>query len=292
MDDPTAPANAQRSPGRALVVTALALTALAAALASCMPPSWGAAAVLHPRRRPVTQIPPYPREDLTFRGEGGVTLRGWRFRTDQPRRGVIVYLHGIADNRQSSWGLVSRFRPKGYDVVAFDARAHGESSGDACTYGYHEKLDLRRVLDALGEPRVVLFGVSLGAAVALQESPDDPRVAGVVSISTFSDLRTVARERAPFIASAAQIREALALAEKEGRFVVDEASVVAAAPRVRAPVLVMHGAADRETRPAHSQRVYDALGGPKQLVMVPGAGHGDVLSEATWSTIADWLLKL
>jgi pimeloyl-ACP methyl ester carboxylesterase len=294
MAAPSPAAPPPRARRRAAPIAALALAALAAlaGLASCMPPSWGAAAVLHPRRRPVTQVPPYPREDLTFAGEGGVTLKGWRFRTDQPRRGVIVYLHGIADNRQSSWGLVSRFRPQGYDVVAFDARAHGESTGDACTYGYHEKQDLRRVLDALGEPRVVLFGVSLGAAVALQEAADDPRVAGVVSVSTFADLRTVARERAPVIASAAQIQEALALAGKEGRFDVDEASVVKAAPRVRVPVLVLHGAADRETLPAHSRRVHDALGGPKRLVLVPGAGHADVLREATWSTISDWLLAL
>ncbi|HEY3355090.1 MAG TPA: alpha/beta hydrolase, partial [Polyangia bacterium] len=106
----------------------------------------------------------------------------------------------------------------------------------------------------------------------------------------FADLRTVARDRAPFIASRAQIETAFKLAEREGRFVVDQASAVKAAPRIRAPVLVLHGAADTETRPAHSQRVYDALAGPKQLVMVPGAGHANVLNEATWSTIIAWLL--
>ncbi|HEY3358317.1 MAG TPA: alpha/beta fold hydrolase, partial [Polyangia bacterium] len=163
---------------------AAALLLLATALASCMPPSWGAGAILHPRRRPVTQIPPDPHEELTFQGEGGVTLRGWRFRARGPRRGVVVYLHGIGDNRQSCWGLVTRLAPLGYDIVAYDARAHGVSTGDACTYGYHEKQDLRRVLDALGERRVVLFGISLGAAVALQEAADDSRVAAVVSIST------------------------------------------------------------------------------------------------------------
>jgi len=51
-----------------------AATALAAALASCMPPSWGANAALHPHRQPVTKIPPAPHEDLTVQGEGGVTL--------------------------------------------------------------------------------------------------------------------------------------------------------------------------------------------------------------------------
>jgi len=265
---------------------------VAVVLASCMPPSWGANAILHPRRRPVTQVPPFPHEELTLQGEGGVTLKGWRFRAGAPRRGVIVYLHGIADNRQSVWGLVARLLPKGYDVVAYDGRAHGQSGGDACTYGYYEKQDLRRVIDALGERQVILFGTSLGAAVALQAAADDPRVVGVVSVSTFSDLRTVARERAPFIASRAQIAEAFAIAEREGRLKVDDASVVAAAPRVRAPVLLLHGARDRDTSPAHSQRVHDALGGPKRLVMIEGAGHGDVYTDAAWDLMTRWILEL
>ena len=266
------------------------LLLLAAALASCMPPSWAAKAILHPQRRPVTQIPAEPHEDLTVDGEGGVTLRGWRFRTSASRRGVIVCLHGIANNRESCHGLVRRFGPRGYDLVAFDLRAHGQSGGEACTYGYYEKHDLRRVLDALGEQQVVLFGVSLGAAVAFQEAADDPRVTAIVSVSTFADLRTVARDRAPFIASEAQIQAAFALVEKEGRFVVDEASPVRAASRIRVPVLLLHGAADDETRPLHSQRVHDALAGPKRLVMIPGAKHRGVLTEAAWETITDWVL--
>jgi uncharacterized protein len=265
---------------------------VAVMLSSCMPPSWGANAILHPGRRAVTQVPPYPHEELTFQGEGGVTLRGWRFRANAPRRGVIVYLHGISDNRQSVWGLVSRLMPKGYDVVAYDGRAHGQSGGDACTYGVYEKQDLRRVIDSLGESKVLLFGVSLGAAVGLQEAADDPRVVGVVGVSTFSDLRTVARERAPFIASKSQIEEAFAIAERDGKFKVDEASVVQAAPRIRAPVLLLHGARDRETLPAHSQRVHDALTGPKRLVMVPGAGHANVFNDATWELMTRWMLAL
>lgn len=249
-------------------------------------------AVLHPRRRAVTQIPPYPHEELTVQGEGGVVLRGWRFRTNGPRRGVIIYLHGISDNRQSVWGLVSRMMPKGYEIIAFDARAHGQSGGDACTYGYYEKQDLRRVIDALREDQVILFGISLGAAIALQAAADDPRVSGIVSVSTFADLRTVASERAPFIASKKQVEAAFAIAEREGKFKVDEASAVNAAARIRAPVLLLHGARDRETLPAHSQRVHDALTAPKKLVMVAGAGHANVFTDATWDVMIRWMLEL
>jgi pimeloyl-ACP methyl ester carboxylesterase len=262
---------------------------LAFAGSACMPAQWGANAVLHPYRRPVTRTPSYAYDNLNFAGDG-LVVKGWRVRTYMPRRGVIVFLHGVGDNRQSSLGLVARFVPKGWDVVAYDSRGHGSSQGDTCTYGFYEKRDLRSVIDSIREPRVVLFGVSLGAAVALQEAADDPRVIGVVGVSTFSDLRTVATERAPFFASRANLRDAIALAEAQGKFRVDDASPLAAAPRIHVPVLLLHGADDRDTRPAHSQRVHDALGGPKRLALVPRAEHNDVLNkEWVWDAISDWL---
>ncbi len=63
----------------------------------------------------------------------------------------------------------------------------------------------------------------------------------------------------------------------------------AAAAKIHAPVLVIHGADDRETPPAHSERVYAALAGPKKLVLVPGAHHNDALTPEAWRQIDDWI---
>jgi pimeloyl-ACP methyl ester carboxylesterase len=71
---------------------------------------------------------------------------------------------------------------------------------------YYEKVDLSRVLDEISGPGpILLLGTSLGAAVALQTAAEDNRVAVVVAVATFSDLRTVASERAPFFASKGNI---------------------------------------------------------------------------------------
>jgi pimeloyl-ACP methyl ester carboxylesterase len=51
------------------------------------------------------------------------------------------------------------------------------------------------------------------------------------------------------------------------------------------PVLLIHGAEDTDTPPAHSQRVFDALKGPKQLILVPGAHHNQSLSGPVWDQI-------
>jgi pimeloyl-ACP methyl ester carboxylesterase len=258
------------------------------ALSGCMPPSWGAAALLHPSRKALTEDPPLPAESVQIAGDA-VNLKGWLFRAAGERRGTIVYLHGSADNRASVTGIAKRYVPRGYDVLAYDSRAHGESAGHACTYGYYEKRDLGKAIDSLGVPVVAVIGVSLGGAVAIQAAAEDARVSRVVAISTFSDLRTVATERAPFFASAGNIREAIAIAEKQAEFIVDDVSPVRAADRLSIPVLLVHGADDRETPPSHSERIHQALKGPKRLLLVPKSGHAVSLDQAAWRVIDEWL---
>jgi pimeloyl-ACP methyl ester carboxylesterase len=262
-----------------------------ALLVSCMPPSWGASALLHPGRRPVGAPPDLLHRDLVVEGDG-ITLRGWVFPAGPGTAGrgvTVVYLHGSGGNRAAGTEVAARLVPLGFEVVAFDSRGHGESGGEVCTYGYHEKRDLSRVLDRLGASRVILVGVSLGGAVALQEAADDPRVVGVVSAAAFTDLATFARDRVAGFASEAQYREALVLAERAGRFEVAAVSPVLAAARLRVPVLLVHGEDDHVTSLDHARRLFAALAGPKRLRVVPGGNHHDALGRV-WPEVEHWVV--
>jgi pimeloyl-ACP methyl ester carboxylesterase len=202
----------------------------------------------------------------------------------------VIYLHGIADNRGSAVGAVTRFTRRGLEVVAYDSRAHGQSDGESCTFGYFEKEDLRRVIRSLPAGPIMLLGTSLGGAVALQAAVIEPRVSAVIAAEVFSDLDVVARERAPFFLTRKIIVRAFAVAEKRGRFRISDVSPRAAAAHIRVPVLLIHGAADHQTRPAHSIRVYDALNGTKRLLIVEGAGHNESLkAPAAWEAIDNWV---
>jgi pimeloyl-ACP methyl ester carboxylesterase len=64
---------------------------------------------------------------------------------------------------------------------------------------------------------------------------------------------------------------------------------VDSARRIQVPVLLIHGQADTDTPPWHSQRVFTALSGAKKLVIVPGAGHNDVLRGNVWEQIDAWI---
>lgn len=251
-------------------------------------PDIGAALILHPIRRPLSAAPPAGCQEVTFQGEG-VILKGWQGHADGPQKATLIYLHGVSDNRASASGVLDHFRRRGFDVVAYDSRAHGESSGEVATFGHFEKQDLRHVLDTLRPGPIILVGSSLGAAVALQTAALDPRITAVAAAESFSDLRTVVTERAPFFFTAGAIEKSIRLAEQKGHFQIDTISPAAAARQIKVPVLLIHGAADKDTPPEHSKRILDALQGPKRLILVPGAGHNESLSGSAWQDIESWI---
>ena len=274
----------------ALGILAL-LAAAALGVAATQLPAIGAGALLFPTRHATARRPPTGCIETQFNGVG-LVLSGWQCSTSSAeRRGTILYLHGIADNRSSATGVIERFVPAGFDVIAYDGRGHGASGGDRCTYGFHEKRDLQLVLDHTGRKDVVVIGHSLGAAIALQAAAIEPRIRAVVAVSTFSDLRTIATERAWYF-PAWSLTPAFARAERDGAFVVDEVSPVKAAALIAAPVLLVHGEQDVNTPPAHSRRVFEALRASKRILVVPGADHVNVLNSGVLGQIDDWLKAL
>jgi hypothetical protein len=274
---------------RVVAAGVIGFAIVAASLVVYVAQSMAADALLHPWHRPMLDAPPEGCEATTFDGFH-VMLGAWRCRPAGEPRATVVLLHGVADNRAGWRPAIERFTKAGFEVVAYDSRAHGLSTGDACTYGFFEKQDLRRVLDEVGAKHVVLIGASLGAAVALQEAAGDPRINAVIAAETFSDLRTVAAERAPYLPKVL-VDRAFETAEARASFVADDVSPLRAASRITAPVLLIHGADDVDTVPDHSRRVYTALAGPKRLLLVPGGHNHSLGSTGVWTEIDQWIDK-
>lgn len=252
-------------------------------------PDIGAAMILHPIRKPVPAKVPAGCTQVNLVGDG-VKLEGWEGRSPGKARGTVIYLHGVCDNRGSGAGVLKRYLARGFDVIAYDSRAHGRSEGEACTYGWFEKKDLLKVVKNVEHPPVILIGSSLGAAVALQAAAlDDKRVATVIAAETFSDLVTVASERAPSVFNEKSRAEVFRIAQEKGKFPMDEVSPMKAARKIRVPVLMIHGDADRDTPPEHTKRVFQQLSSPKRLILVPGAKHGHSLSTSVWNEIDAWI---
>ncbi len=256
-------------------------------------PTWIATGLTRSYRKPLD--PPKPPDAQEFSWKNGpITLRGWRFPAQGKKRGTLIYLHGVADSRVAVIGIAQRFCPLGFEVLGYDSRAHGESTGDFCTFGYYEKEDLKILLDSLDDDAgpIILIGNSMGGVVSVMAAAETDQIDGIVSMDIFSDLRTVSRDRAPWFISDAVLKQALLEADEMGQFQVDEVAPVRAADNLTLPVLLIHGAEDRLSPPVHSRRVFDALDGPKELILIEGARHNEsVTTPVTWIKVQEWIMQ-
>ena len=196
-------------------------------------------------------------------------------------RGTVVLIHGLAIPKAYYLSLGRSFARAGFDVVMPDLRAHGHSGGDFMTYGVKERHDIKAVVDHLtargvvGEP-IYAFGISMGAAVAVQYAAVDSRCKGVMAVAPYQDLRTIARRYGWFL-SAKTFDAVLARAGELGGFEPQRASTVQAAAKLTVPLIVAHGGIDLVIPFHHGRAVCEAAPEPKKLLPVWLAGHGTIL---------------
>jgi pimeloyl-ACP methyl ester carboxylesterase len=116
-------------------------------------------------------------------GSGGVTLSGERAGAGP----AIVLLHGLTATRRYVLMGSRLLERSGYEVVAYDARGHGQSepAGMPSAYGYeYLARDLEAVLDGLGLERAILVGASMGAHTALRMALTAPERVAALGLIT------------------------------------------------------------------------------------------------------------
>ncbi|MBL8915850.1 MAG: alpha/beta fold hydrolase [Archangium sp.] len=273
----------------------LLLLSLLTLATGCVHGNLVSGALVMPMRVPVIGEPSLPHENFEVTTTDGIALFGWRFAPESQPRGVLVLVHGKDINRQHFVAAAQRFVKQGFAVVAYDQRAHGESKGEFITYGVREAGDLSAVIDVSlarygRELPVVVVGESLGAAVALQAAAKDQRIKLVVAGASFSDLKTVVDDKAPFFLDEKGKQRALEIAQDEARFSIADASPAEAATRIKVPVLLLHGSEDAYLPMKHSLKIYESLAGPRRFVRLEGVGHVDILlSDAAWDEVESFV---
>ena len=199
-------------------------------------------------------------EEVTIPGDG-VALAGWYF--DNPAGGDcgVVLLHGHTGSRYGMLKYTPLFWSRGCDLLLYDHRLHGASTGDYGTYGYYEKADALAALawfeqrTGLQPGQIGLLGESYGAATALQAGPSAPELAFIAADSAYRDLETVIIQQAArqFGAWTRLFKPgALGIAGLRANFAPSQVSPMLAAPQIAAPVFLSHSATDEYTLPHHS----------------------------------------
>ena len=236
----------------------------------------------HPKRTPATALETErARTGLTgltvvsVTAHDGAVMRGW---FAPPRNGVaIVLVHGLWGNRASLLPEAELFARHGYGVLLLDSRAHGESGGEAATWGSSEALDIAdSVRFVRAQPQVahvVLLGFSVGASAVARATANDPTISAVVLYATWPSLREEIAYKEPK-GGWLGVRFALEGFRYSGTNVDDicpEADLARISPR---PLLMVCGGQDHDTPPAIMDRMYAKATGAKEFWRQPEVGHG------------------
>ena len=202
--------------------------------------------------------------EVTLTTTDGLDLKAW-FAEPQPDGGtpLVVVFPGNAGTRADRVPLGSRLAESGLGVLLVDYRGYGGNPGIPSESGL--ALDARaavRFLAAVAPDRpVVLFGESLGSAVAIELAVDEPPAALILR-SPFTSVADMAGELFSRNPPQFLLRDRYPSDERIGS--------------VAAPVLVIAGSDDSVVPPAQSRELYNLAQEPKEFVEVPGADHNDL----------------
>jgi pimeloyl-ACP methyl ester carboxylesterase len=233
-------------------------------------------------------------EEASFSSSDGIALKGW-WVPAADAKGSVVLVHGLNRSRIEMVKKTAFLARSGWNSLLFDLRHHGESGGDATTFGAKEKNDVKAAIAfarAKSPGPVVLWGVSLGGATATLAIADDPTVAGLVCDSSYRSLRdTVSHHLVLFrgfrwwtrLAPSWPVAdEAVYWIGRRGGFDPDQVDIVAAARKLNGrPALFVCNSEDRRMPKDIAIELQAAAGPQAKLLVVPGQSHGGAYRDAT-----------
>ncbi len=222
-------------------------------------------------------------EKVYIMASDGIRLAG-RYYHISDGAPVLIQFHGYRSSCIREFSCAYAIAKNlGYNAIAVDQRAHGDSGAHIITFGIKERYDCRDwanyACSRFGKDTpIILSGVSMGAATVLMASDLElpKNVKAIIADCPYSSPSAIIRKVCkdvklppwlayPFVALGALLF---------GRFRIWSASAVKSVSRSDIPVLLIHGEDDRFVPCQMSREVFAACSGPKKLLTVPKAGHG------------------
>lgn len=208
----------------------------------------------------------FENHELYFPAPSGEMLHGWIFLNPDSDK-IILFHPGNAGDIPKRLPLIDLILKSGASVFIYEPRGFGLSKGTPSIESICE--DGEAAYDYVAArgytaEQIVLYGESLGAAVATQVSTTRA-AAGIILQSGFASLERIAKERVPMLR-----------AYPSWMFPHPRLDNVAIMSRPHPPLLVLHGEKDVIIDISHSEELYREAYGPKTFVRFSHSGHSDV----------------
>jgi alpha-beta hydrolase superfamily lysophospholipase len=225
-------------------------------------------------------------ETLTIISQDSIALKGYFIQPkDQEAKAMMILVHGIGGSKGHFLNLADNLATLGIASAVFDNRAHGESGGQYCTYGFHEKKDIAAIVDEIKKRnpnlKVGIWGNSLGGAIAIQALEYDKRIEFGIIESTFAELSQIVYDYKKrmlggfglrFVSDAA-LREAGNIAN----FNPDEVKPIESVKNIQQPMFFAHGDQDKRIHYSYGKQLFENTASTeKMFTLVKGAKHVNV----------------
>ena len=206
-------------------------------------------------------------------------LVAWYVAPDRGRL-LALYFHGNAGPLAIRGAVLSALTQNGMGVLAIDYRGFGGSTGSPSEEGLHHDAEAvyKKARDLGYAPNeILLVGESLGTGVAVNLASRH-EVAGVVLDSSYSSTLDVASERYWMFPVSLLLKD---------RFRSDELI-----QHVQAPILMLHGDADRVIPIRFGEKLFSLAQRPKEFLRVAGAGHLVLTRPEGLAKLSEWMGRL
>ncbi len=222
---------------------------------------------------------------IQFHSKDGVLLKGWYVPKKTNPIGTIVYVHGLNRSRIEMLPMSHFAHGLGYNGLLFDLRNCGQSGRSVGTLGYNERWDVEAAIHyAIAKERatrpIVLWGVSMGAAAALEAAAHSADVGAVISDSSFLSLREVIDHHARLFLGLPSFPipdEIIDWIAWRGGFKPSDFDLRKAVQHINPrPILFIAVAGDKRMPPSIARTLRSFSTNPlSRVVVVPGTRHGE-----------------
>lgn len=232
-------------------------------------------------------------EKVSLKTQDGLKPRAW-FVPEKSSNKAVVIGHGLGANKSNFLSLVDLWHSLNYNVLIFDFRGHGESSGHTISFGYKEKYDIKAAFDYLNKEKhflannIVGYGVSFGGASLIQAVSDGAGFEKIITDSSFASINTMANkvvERMGFVPTF--LREiikdlGLTFVSLESGFNIDRSSPIRVADRIKIPWLIIHGKKDILIPSQEAMYLYGSGNPNKKLFLVDSGQHYTTIDDVQY----------
>ncbi len=227
--------------------------------------------------------PAFSYKKITLLTNSGDTIDGWYSGVDSSKSCVLL-LHGITTNKSFLEEEALQFRSLGYNVLLIDFRGHGKSSGNTTTTGISEIEEVKMAFEFAkdsGNEKIIVYGVSLGAVVALNATAKEKiHPNAIIADMPFDNLHNHLKARAKDVGFPSQPFAFLVTfwIGAEHGFNAFDHNAVDYAKKIHCPVLLQWGEHDRFVNRKAIKDIFQHLASNnKYLAVYPDADHESLL---------------